>query len=260
MIEPSKNNFSFTELDYELGRVADEHGDAILAVGRRLPSWPECHVPDWAKNLSWEEQKKEILLYITSVVTRYRSHSEVKYWQVENEPYLTVFAPEYCGGLDEAFLKEEIALVKQLDPTRKILVTDSGNLGLWGSAWEAGDVFGTSVYIYLWNPTFGQVKSWYRPFVYRIKTNLAILLYGKHESLLIELSLEPWLLHPITETSLDLQKERMSLDRFDESIAFAKETRFGQQYLWGAEWWYYMKEKGEGGYWEKARTIFSGKQ
>lgn len=92
--------------------------------------------------------KVEIREYITAVVTRYKDSPAITHWQVENEPYLSLFAYEHCGELDESFLEEEIALVKSLDPTRPVLVTDSGNLGTWRGAYAHGDSFGTSVYVY----------------------------------------------------------------------------------------------------------------
>ena len=92
----------------------------------------------------------------------------ITYWQVENEPYLGVFATEFCGALDEDFLKEEIALVRSLDPTRPILVTDSGNLGIWKEPYKLGDAFGTSVYVYFWNPELGQFKTILPPWFYRV--------------------------------------------------------------------------------------------
>ena len=88
-------------------------------------------------------------------------------------------------------------LNSKLDPSRQVLVTDNGNLGLWYGAWKSGDVFGTSVYLYLWNPSIGQIKSVYWPSFYKMKTNLITLFFGGKESLLIELSLEPWLLESI---------------------------------------------------------------
>src|SRR5690606_23749446 len=121
----------------------------------------------------------------------------VIYWQVENEPYLEVFAKEYCQELDEAFLLEEIELVRSIDPTRPILVTDSGNLGLWKNAYKHGDAFGTSVYVYFWNPELGQFETVLPPWFYRVKENLLKLLYGNKQTFLIELSLEPWLLEPV---------------------------------------------------------------
>lgn len=257
MVEPEKGNFDFTDLDFQMNEARGRDASVILAVGRRLPRWPECHTPGWAKGLSWEDQKKEILVYLVAVVERYKSYDNITYWQVENEPFLSVFAKENCGSLDEAFLREEIAFVKQLDPKRQVLVTDSGNLGLWYGAWRAGDVFGTSVYVYLWNPTIGQVKSFYQPFFYKIKKNVMTILFGTKRSLLIELALEPWLLEPTVTAALDLQVNRMDTAKFDEIIHFAKKTGFDEQYLWGVEWWYHMKENGHPEYWEKAKAIFS---
>ena len=256
MIEPVSGQLSYTDLDYQINEAEKRGTEIILAVGRRLPGWPECHEPDWAKNLSWEERKEIVLGNIEKTVLRYKDSEGIKYWQVENEPFLEVFAKEHCGELDWDFLREEIALVKELDPERNILVTDSGNLGLWYGAWRAGDIFGTSVYIYLWNPQIGEIKTVYRPSVYRAKTRLLELIAGKKKSILAELSLEPWLLSPISETPLDVQIERMSQEKFDEVIRFAKRTGFSDQYLWGAEWWYWMKEQGNSAYWDKAKDLF----
>ena len=145
MIEPKKDKFNWEELDYQVKEARLHNADIILAVGRRLPRWPECHIPKWASDLSWNDQKKEIKNQITHVVERYKNEPNIIYWQVENEPFLSVFATEYCGKLDEGFLKEEIALVKKLDPTRPILVTDSGNLGFWYNAYRLGDADRKSV-------------------------------------------------------------------------------------------------------------------
>jgi hypothetical protein len=73
----------------------------------------------------------------------------------------------------------------------------------------------------------------------------------------IELSAEPWLLQPIIETPVDVQLERMGLDKLNEAIGFAQKTGFDTFYLWGAEWWYWMKEKqGHPEFWERARQLF----
>lgn len=257
MVEPEKDRFNFEELDFQVKEAQKRNTEVILAVGRRLPRWPECHIPEWAKKLSSEEQKKETFSYLRVVVERYQNYENVKYWQVENEPFLSVFAKEHCGELDKNFLKEEIVFVKKIDRGRPILVTDSGNLGLWQGAWQAGDAFGTSVYMYLWNPTVGEIKSVYRPSFYKFKKNLMSLLFGSKENFLIELSLEPWLLQPIAGTSIEAQISRMDLNKFNEVVSFAEKTGFEEQYLWGVEWWYWMKEKDHPEYWQRAKEIFS---
>ena len=258
MVEPAKDVYDFSEIDYQMSEARRSGADVILGVGRRLPRWPECHVPEWAIDMSWEDQKKEILAYMETVVNRYKDYDNILYWQVENEPYLEIFAKEHCGELDEDFLDEEIALVKSLDPLREVLITDSGNLGTWAKPYKKGDLFGTSVYVYLWNPDIGPFKSLLPPAFYRAKTTLMEILFGKKESLLIELSLEPWLLQPVITTSKEIQLERMDIEKFNEIINFAKKTRFEKQYLWGAEWWYFMNQHGYEEFWERGKEIFSG--
>ena len=126
--ESSRDAYDWRELDFQLEMAETRGARVVLAVGRRLPRWPECHIPQWAQDLSWEGQKIELREYITAVVQRYKGNSAIQYWQVENEPYLKAFAFDHCGPLDEEFLKEEIALVHSLD-ARPVLLTDSGNLG-----------------------------------------------------------------------------------------------------------------------------------
>lgn len=257
MVEKEKDNFNFVELDYQLDKAEEVGADVVFALGRRLPRWPECHVPDWAQSLTWEEQKDELREYIKVVVNRYKNRHNIIYWQVENEPYLGVFAREHCQELDEDFLKEEISLVRKLDPSRPILITDSGNLGTWWGAYKNADVFGTSVYVYFWNPELGQFKTFIPPWFYQLKEGVLRLVFGDKSTILIELSAEPWLVEPIVDVPLDTQYSRMNLDKFNNIIEYAKETRFEKQYLWGAEWWYWLKLQGEEHMWVKGKELFN---
>lgn len=258
LTEPSNNDFNFSELDYQLSQAEKHDISVIMSVGRRLPGWPECHEPDWAQNLSKEEKQKEVLEYIERVVSLYKNSRVIKYWQVENEPFLTSFAKYHCGDfLDKNFLKKEIALVKSIDPETPVLVTDSGEIGLWYNAYSVGDVFGTSMYLYIWNHYIGPMRYPITPSFFKLKRNLIELIYGKKEALLIELSLEPWLLQPIKDTSIETALDRMDIQKFNKIIKFARKSGFETQYLWGAEWWYFMKEKKHPEFWARAKEIFS---
>ncbi len=257
IVEPKKDIFDFSHMDRNIGKVEEVDGRVIFGVGRRLPRWPECHVPLWAQNLSWDEQKLEILEYIEATVNRYKDSPVITHWQIENEPYLEVFAYDHCGELDEDFLEEEIALVRKLDPTRPILVTDSGNLGTWSGAYKRGDAFGTSVYVYFWNPELGQFKTVLPPWFYRAKENVMELIYGDKETFLIELSLEPWLLEPVAEVPIDVQYSRMDIEKFEDIIEYAEKTRFEKQYLWGGEWWFWLKDKGHPEMWTRGTQLFN---
>lgn len=257
MVEPVAGEFNFAELDYQIAQAEAHGAEVVLAVGRRLPRWPECHVPDWAKELSVTERNDAQLRYMEQVVTRYRDSSAIIYWQVENEPFLKAFAFEHCGELDVEFLETEIDFVRSLDPSRPILVTDSGNLGMWSGAYKRGDAFGTSVYVYFWNPELGQFKTALPPAVYRIKENLMALFYGRKPTFLIELSAEPWLVEPIATVPLPVQFSRMDIDKFKDILAYAEDTRFDQQYLWGGEWWYWLAKSGHPEFWEYGKTLFA---
>lgn len=258
MVEPHDDAFNFTELDHQLRRAKEADADVILSVGRRLPRWPECHDPQWVEGLSKEQQREERLEYVRAVVERYRDEPHITHWQVENEPYLVVFARKHCGELDEQFFKREIELVRELDTNTPILLTDSGNLGTWWRPYRLGDAFGTSVYKYFWHPEVGTFESVLPPEWYRAKLATMQLLFGKKPAFLIELAAEPWLPNPITEVPLDVQLERMNPERFDEMIQFAKDTHLSQQYLWGVEWWYWLKERhGDPRLWERAKELFS---
>lgn len=266
LTEPEEGKYNFEELDFQIEEAKKAGASVILAVGRRLPGWPECHEPQWVRDqkLKIKDQKEfelfrqeKILKYIETVVNRYKNYENIKYWQVENEPYLTFFSRSACGELDEDFLKQEIEFVKNLDPSRPILVTDSGEFGTWYKAYRRGDIFGTSQYLYIWwREPVGPFRYPITPGFFRLKHNLVKLFLGKKPAIVIELSTEPWLRQPITGTSVEVQLERMGIDKFNEMLDFSSQTGFDTFYLWGAEWWYWMKLNGHPEFWDRAREIF----
>lgn len=255
--EIQKDNYNFADLDFQMNEAKKRDAKVILAVGRRLPGWPECHDPEWTKNISKEEKQKELLTYIEDVVNRYKDYPNLMYWQVENEPFLVLYARHSCGDFFDAdFYDKEIALVRQLDPNTPIFITDSGELSLWYQAYTRADAFGTSIYLYVWNHTLGQIRYPIVPAFFRIKHNIIKMLFKDKPAIISELSTEPWLLKPIIETPINEQLEQMNLDRFNSMISFASKTGFDTQYLWGVEWWYYMRENGHPEFWNLARELY----
>lgn len=259
MIEPEDGVFDFSVMDYEM-RLAEAYGaEVILAIGRRLPSWPECHEPDFARALSVEERNERILAYMTRTIERYKHSPALKWWQVENEPFIIGFAYEHCGKTDPDFLDRQIALVRELDPGRPILLTASGELGLWNSTWSRADIFGTTLYRRVWNADLNMYITYpTAPSFFRAKRRLTELLEGPRPGIISELAAEPWPVQAIVDTPLKEQLRRMDAEFFDETVRFAAKTGFDEQYFWGAEWWYYLKEvHGEDSLWERARELFN---
>ncbi|PIR85430.1 hypothetical protein COU15_00645 [Candidatus Kaiserbacteria bacterium CG10_big_fil_rev_8_21_14_0_10_45_20] len=259
-VEPQEGTYDFSVLDHQM-RVAEEVGaDVILAVGRRLPSWPECHEPEWVSTKTKEERNAYQLRYVTAVVERYKNSPALLMWQVENEPFIVGYAYEHCGETDTVFLEKEIALVKTLDPHHPVLLTASGELGVWNGTYKKADVFGTTLYRSVWSGEFNMYITYpTTPSFFRAKRKLTELLVGEKKPVIIaELASEPWPKGAIIDTPLEEQLRRMNVDLFNKTLTFASRTNFSQQYLWGAEWWYYLKEvHKDDSMWERAKEIFT---
>ena len=259
-IEKVPGQYDFSDLDWQMEKAEQNDLEIIFTVGRRVPRWPECHTPDWAQQKDWVQQKESLLVYMKEVINRYKSYDSIKIWQIENEPFLTVYVPEICGDeLDKDFLDREIELVRQLDEkNRPVLTTDSGNLGTWSGAFKRGDIFGSTFYVYLANETLGGFRTIVNHNFYKFKSLLFGIIHGDRPVYLIEIGMEPWLTKPITETPIEEQLEFMNIDRLNETLVMAAKTNFDEQYLWGIEWWYYLRANGHPEIWDYLKVrIFS---
>ncbi len=253
-LEEEEGKFDFSDLDWQVAQARQRSAKIIMTIGRRLPHWPECHTPAWAANLSEKEQQEKILKMLETVVSHYKKQSGVIMWQVDNEPLINWFGQ--CPPADKEFTKQEIALVKNLD-FRPVLITDSGELGWWRPAARLGDYFGTTMYRVVWNKYIGywNYKYLFPPAFYQLKAWLA----GVYAPGIIisELQAEPWLRESIEKIPLEEQQHSMDTQKFKEIISFARRTGFSQSYLWGVEYWYWLKEKkGDASLWEAARELW----
>ncbi len=260
LTEPKKDVYNFSELDFQIREAEKRNASVILAIGHRLPGWPECHTPDWVVSLSDEQHMAELLKYMETVVNRYKGSPALQYWQVENEPFLYFFGQASCAKHNEnskEILKKGIDLVHRLDPTHPVLATDSGEFGTWLEAYKSGDAFGTSIYLYVWWRNFlGPIRYPITPAFFRIKHSIVRLIYGTKPAMVIELSGEPWLLQPIVDTPIDIQLQRMGIDKFNEMIDISTKVGFNTSYLWGAEWWYWMKQNDHPEFWDRAKELY----
>jgi len=254
LIEPEDNQFDFQDLDWQIEKAEEKGAKLILAIGMKTPRWPECHVPEWAKSKSKEEQQVEILKMLGSVVSRYKDSPAIKYWQVENEPF---FPFGDCPWVDKDFLKKEISLVKSLDRKDRVLISDSGEGSFWFQAAQSGDIVGTTMYKKAWFRQLGfYIHYPFPPIFYARKAQIIKWLFGK-EVICVELQAEPWGPSLLYDSPLEEQAKTMNLEQFKANIKFAKNTGLKGFYLWGSEWWYWMKEKqNKPEIWNQARTIF----
>ncbi|MEA3272137.1 MAG: beta-galactosidase, partial [Patescibacteria group bacterium] len=153
LIEPEQDKYNFEDLDWQIDEAEKRDAKIILAIGRKLPRWPECFMPIWVKDWNETAQQERVFKMLRDVVIRYKDRDVISAWQVENEPFFRFFGE--CPPADEEFLKTEIEVVKSLDDTRPIIITESGELSSWLRGGKYGDTLGVSMYWIVWNRHWG---------------------------------------------------------------------------------------------------------
>jgi len=254
-IEREEGQYRWEDLDWQVKQAGDYGAEIVLAVGARLPRWPECHFPAWTAGRLKAQVENKTLDYLSHVVERYKDNEKITAWQIENEPFLSHFGD--CPKFDKKFLDQEIKLVKNLDD-RPIIITDSGELSLWLGAARRADIFGTTMYRDTYSNLF---KSYVHypigPGFFRFKKNLTSLFASPRNWLVMEMQAEPWGPKPYQELSQAERDRTMSLRKFKEMVEFGRQAGFREFYLWGVEWWYWEMEEGRPEVWQYAKSLFN---
>lgn len=255
LIEPEKDMYNFEDLDWQIQKAKEHEAEVILAIGHRVPRWPECHWPLWVYQMKESERHEQNQEIIQLVVERYKDYDNIVIWQVENEPFLKVFGECPKPNIDN--LEANIALVRSLD-SRPIMITESGELSTWWPGSKRADYVGTSIYRVVWNKVMGYWRyDWLPASFYYLKAQVAKKLFPVKDIMISEMQMEPWTPGmPILKTPLEDQAQSMNPAQFRKNIEYAEKTGLTPAYLWGVEWWYWLKELGDASLWEEARVVF----
>lgn len=254
LIEPEEGKYFFDDLDFQITEAQNRGAEIILVFGRKVPRWPECHIPDWAGNLEREKQEEKLSEFIKKIVSRYENSESIWAWQIENEPF---FEFGECPEITENFLKKEIALAKETDSkNRPIIISDSGSNRFWFKTAKLGNMVSISLYRKVWFKEFKAYVSYpFPPIFYWRKYQIVKTIFNKRV-FCGELQAEPWGPVLTNELSLEEQQRTMNPERFREVIEFARKTGFDEFYLWGAEWWYWLKtEQNDSIIWDGVRSL-----
>ncbi len=253
-IESTQGTYDLSGVQWMLDEAAQRDAQVMLVVGQRVPRWPECHPPQWTAPLDSGAIHEAELKMIEHVVTTFREHPALTRWQVQNEPYFSVFGE--CAPPDEQFIQQSVQLVRSLDTRHPIVITDSGELSSWNRAAALGDVLGISMYRVTWNSFWGYFYYPLPPLHYQKKAELIASLVD--EVIVSELQVEPWVPATVLTTPLDEQYRSMDLKRMRNNIRFAEHTGFSEVYVWGVEWWYWLRERhGVEDFWNEGRAVFT---
>ncbi len=136
------------------------------------------------------------------------------------------------------------------------MLTDSGELSFWLPSAKLADVLGVSLYRTVWNRWLG---FWFWPLspAWYAERFAFIKPFVRGRSVVIsELQAEPWFSKSFSETPIEEQEDVMSVRRFRDNAEFAARTGASEIYLWGAEWWYWLKLQSHPEFWEEARKLF----
>jgi hypothetical protein len=230
---------------------SEEHNVQVtLVVGIKVPRWPECFVPDWAEKLNTNSLHQEALRFIELTVNRYKDFQSVVGFQVENEPF---FPYGICPDLTAEQFQERVDLVRSL-VDQPVQVTVSGEVGPWLDAAQSADILGISLYRQTWNDIFGYFIYPLSPEFYYVR--IGLIGPSVEKVIISELQAEPWFPEAIENREPIEWYEYFTADTFEQNINFVKKTGVKEAYLWGAEWWYFLRENGEPRLWDYASTLF----
>jgi hypothetical protein len=253
-IQPKPGPYDFREVDWMMNEANKRGAKVILAIGRRVPRWPECHAPQWVSQQGLKAEDKQLLALVAAEAEHFKGAPALEYWQLENEPLLDVFG--HCPPSSPDLLSEERRVLKAMDTTHPIVITDSGELSLWLRTALRADVLGISMYRVTWSKTLGYFFYPITPAYYWRKADA---LYPIVKDVIVtELQAEPWPANQrsVADTPIPEQYRSMSVSTFRDNIEFVRRVGFSEVYLWGAEWWYWIKDRGNPDFWNQAKALF----
>ncbi len=252
-VEPQEGVYDYADVDWEVSEAAKRGAAVTLAVGLKVPRWPECHIPDWAASWPTDRLHAGMVGLIDRTIRRYKDERAVVRWQIENEPFLPF---GICPKPDAAFLKSEVAAAHALD-RRPVLIQDAGEFSTWQPTARLADELGVSLYRIVWAKYLGYVRWPGLGLFYQLRMLLARRYVG--EVILTELQAEPWTTQDIVKMPLAEQLAQMNPAELAKNIQFAREIGFGHVWLWGVEWWYWLKvAEGHPEVWEYMRQVVAG--
>lgn len=252
-IEFSQGEFDWTLTDFFMSEAEKRGVELIMVIGRKVPRWPECFIPDWAEGLEYSPGHEAVLEMEKKVIKRYRTSPAIVAWQVENEP---LFPFGVCPPPDLDLLNKEAALVRQLD-SRPIVSTVSGELDPWFSVpyFIDYDILGVSMYRVSYHKLTGLFPYPLSPFVYRLRSAV-VSWFWRRDIIISELQAEPWFSKPIVDLTGEERAAAFTTQDLLNNVAFARQAGFSKAYLWGVEWWYAEKQAGRPALWLTARRLF----
>lgn len=257
-IEYNQGSYDFSQLDWQFQKAEARDAKITLTLGLRQPRWPECHMPDWAKDQPRDQWQPQLEKFIQATVERYKDSPSLENYQLENEYFLKGFG--ICTDFSRERLVSEYNLVKKLDPGREVIVGRSNNALGFPVGQPQPDKFSISIYKRVWDGGFSKryleypQPAWFYGYIAGVQK-----IFNKRDMIVGELQAEAWAPNgqSLNEISLEEQNKSLNAQRFDDRIRYGEATGMREIYLWGAEYWYYrLKVLDDPSLWNVAEKHF----
>lgn len=278
-IERTENEFNFSTLDWLLDECDRHKIEVVLAVGMKVPRWPEFHFPQWLQNRHDVfaqgrplDQNPAIaahtLNFMQRVVEHARTAPAITHWQVENEPFtrLAIAAGRY---LSYDFVRQEVEMVRSRIAThQKLVLTGSITLPAAQDAIETevlhenlqlADAVGVNVYtkVPLGN-TFFYLEP-LPPFWKTLRHWQRTLTQNQTEAWVAEAQAEPW--EPNQLVAMGKPKYPSATPkRTTNLVATLAESGFSTILLWGCEYWYWQKKNQRDQWWRTIQQLLQAQR
>ncbi|MBI2798449.1 cellulase family glycosylhydrolase [Candidatus Saccharibacteria bacterium] len=252
--EPTQGQFDFSQTDWMVEQAKKRGAKVTLNIGQKLIRSPECYYPSWLNKNDPAQVQTQIDPYLAAVVNRYKDNPTIEAWQVENEFLLKSFGNCPGANLTNSQLKREVELVRGLDKTRPIVLTQSDQFG-FPLKGPFADVFGISLYRYVWSSLFDGYYRYPQDGNYNWLKAAWIQFLTGQQIKIHELQAEAW--GPVGNEYLSFNEasKTMSPRQFSENIAYGRQSQIKNFDLWGAEWWYWLKENGRPEMWQSVKDL-----
>ena len=269
----------YGQLDWLMSEAQRTGQPVVLAVGMKGLGWPEFYIPASAMPAEGLTQGQDAatdaslrdatLAFVSDTVLRYRDHSTLIAWQVENEPFNRA-GPQRLW-IDAGFLHDEIASVRQLDGHHRPVIVNAFShfnlildqasarqgfdlrqwLGFEADSAERdglsllgkGDILGLDVYTaigyrFLGHDNISRADGDWPDRLAKVRD--LIRRQGK-QAWITEAQAEPW----ESGVNSDADPKSTSPQAMRSLFANLKDAGFSTVLFWGSEYWLWRAERGD---------------
>ena len=276
-VETRPGFYDFRSIDRLLA-IADERGVRVtVTIGMKAQRYPEFWFPTWlreAANLAPDGYPEDnplvrqaLFPYLAAAARHVGAHPAVEALQVENEPFVHFEGHANGWRIRKEFLVREIEAVRAADPGQHPIAVSHASWLRRDDTWrwivEQADILAQSVY------TKRQRGPWpwlyifpYRlgPFTPDLPDQARVAARDGGQLWITELQAEPF-----EQPTVDIRRiptheaASFSLRWFHKNVRLANRSGATRVYLWGAEWWAYLRDvRHEPELWEAARALLQG--